>query len=149
LEEKEPRIFNFKVSIEEAEAIDADAKKLGMSRSDYIRTRVLSPIINAPFANLEALLRFTIWTQNRLHIAMFSIPQAMRLKAEKLRKEAGTSTNKSFQEAVMLEDEDLKSIYDDALARSLDFMVMLDRRILNLEGAIAEASQNTSGDNNG
>ena len=143
MEEKEQRVFNFKVSVEEAEAIDAAAEKLGMTRSEYIRTRVLSPLINAPFANLEALLRFIIWTQNRLHIAMFSIPQAQRVKAEKLREETETPDDKSFQEAALLDDEDLKAIYDDALERSLAFMIALDKRVLNLEGAIA--GQNTPG----
>jgi hypothetical protein len=43
MEEKERRMLNFVVSVEEAVRIDSAAREGGLSRSDYIRKRLLAP----------------------------------------------------------------------------------------------------------
>ncbi len=121
MEEREQRIFNFKVSIEEAETIDAAAKGLGMTRSDYLRSRVLLPLNTIPSSNLEALLRYLIYITNRTHIAIYSIAE-----------NEGTLTT-----------ERLRAIYDDAVTAGLRYMTELPERMAKTQAQIA-AQTNTA-----
>ena len=121
MEEREQRMFNFKVSIEEAETIDAAAKGLGMTRSDYLRSRVLLPLNTIPSSNLEALLRYLIYITNRTHIAIYSIAE-----------NEGTLTT-----------ERLRGIYDDTVTAGLRYMTELPERIAKTQAQIA-AQTNTA-----
>ncbi len=121
MEEREQRMFNFKVSIQEAETIDAAAKALGMTRSDYIRSRVLSASSTIQTGNVEALLRYLIYIANRTHIAVYSIAE-----------NAGTLTT-----------DRLRAIYDDAVTAGLRYMTELPERMANTQAQIA-AQTNTA-----
>jgi len=114
-------MFNFKVSIEEAETIDAAAKALGMTRSDYLRSRVLSAPSATPTANLEALLLYLIYITNRTHIAVYSIAE-----------NAGTPTT-----------DRLRTIYEDAVTAGLRYMIELPERMAKTQAQIA-AQTNTA-----
>ena len=108
-------MFNFKVSIEEAETIDAAAKGLGMTRSDYLRSRVLSVPDSISTGNLEALLRYLIYITNRTHIAVYSIAE-----------NAGTLTT-----------DRLRTIYDDAVTAGLRYMAELPERMATTQAQVA------------
>jgi len=121
MEEREQRMFNFKVSIEEAETIDAAAKGLGMTRSDYLRSRVLSAPSATLTANLEALLMYLIYITNRTHIAVYSVAE----------------------NAEILTTDRLRTIYDDAVTAGLRYMIELPERMAKTQAQIA-AQTNTA-----
>ena len=121
MEEREQRMFNFKVSIEEAETIDAAAKGLGMTRSDYLRSRVLSVPDSISTGNVKALLRYLIYITNRTHIAVYSIAET-----------AGTLTT-----------DRLRGIYDDAVTAGLRYMAELPERMATTQAQVA-AQTNTA-----
>ena len=127
MDKPKSRIISFQVSAEEEIDLNNAAEAMGISRSDYIRERVLSPIINTPSTSIETMLRYIVWTQQRLHIALFSIVefQSMLAKNEGLPWPA-------------LSKEDLQGILGEAYNVSVTFMTTLRERLLQMEGQIAE-----------
>jgi Ribbon-helix-helix protein, copG family len=131
VERQEPQTISFQVSAEEAKGINSAAEAMGVSRSEYIRERVLSPIINTPGTSIEALLRYIVWTQQRLHVAMFSIVEYQSLFAK----------NEGLPWPA-LSKEDLQGILGEAYGASIQFMATLHERLLRMEGQITEYQKN-------
>jgi hypothetical protein len=93
MEDSESRTITFKVSGEEAESIDSSARTAGLSRSDYIRQRLLN-LSRAPQPTPEpislskdpiALLHQVLYGLQRIIAAQYRIPfMAGTLPAEQL-----------------------------------------------------------------
>jgi mobilization protein NikA len=119
VEEKDQRMFNFKVSVEEAETIDAAAKAGNMTRSDYLRSRVLAAPALTPTAEVERLLRHLVYIASRTHVAVYAIPEA-----------AGTISTKQLRE-----------MYEGARTAGLEYMAELAERMAKAETHIASQSR--------
>jgi hypothetical protein len=112
--DEKQQVISCKVSDEEAETIKASAAALSISVSEYVRKRVLSRASEASTSNLETLSRFIIYMINRLHIAVFSIPEV-----------AGT-----------LSTEQLQTIYDSAVPEAVEWMPELPKHMAKLQAQI-------------
>ena len=115
MEERDQRMFNFKVSVEEAETIDAAAKAGNMTRSDYLRSRVLAAPPLTPTPEIERLLRHLVYIASRTHVAVYAIPET-----------AGTISTKQLRE-----------IYEGARIAGLEYMADLPERMAKAETHIA------------
>ncbi len=120
MEDKEKRIVSFQVSADELEAIEGAAAKKGISRSEYVRSKVLAAA-GEPQGNFEALLRYLIYITNRTHMAVYAIAE-----------NAGTLTT-----------DRLQTIYDDAVTEGLRCMAELPERMAKVQAQIA-AQTNTA-----
>jgi len=112
-------MFNFKVSVEEAETIDAAAKAGNMTRSDYLRSRVLAAPALPPTPEIERLLRHLVYIASRTHVAVYAIPEI-----------AGTISTKQLRE-----------IYEGARIAGLEYMADLPERMAKAETHIAGQSR--------
>ena len=121
MDEKQQQVISCKMSADEAEAINAAAASLGISVSEYVRSKVLASAGECLQGNLEALLRYLIYITNRTHIAVYSIAQ-----------NAGTLTT-----------DQLRTIYDDAVTAGLRYMAELPERMTKTQAQIA-AQTNTA-----
>ena len=121
MEDKDKRIVSFQVSADELEAIEGAAAKQGISRSEYVRSKVLAPAGQGPQGNFEALLRYLIYITNRTHMAVYAIAE-----------NAGTLTT-----------DRLQTIYDDAVTEGLRCMAELPERMAKTQAQIA-AQTNTA-----
>jgi len=120
VEEKDQRMLNFKVSVEEAETIDAAAKAGNMTRSDYLRSRVLAaPALTPTTSDIERLLRHLVYIASRTHVAVYAIPEA-----------AGTISTKQLRE-----------MYEGARTAGLEYMAELAERMAKAETYIASQSR--------
>jgi hypothetical protein len=118
MEEKDRRMLNFVVSIEEAMSIDSAAREAGLSRSDYIRKRLLSPVKTVDFAEKNnqqdpvVLLRELLFGTKRMHEALYQLAEQ----------------SKAFT------DEQLDAVQAEALQAGIDYLRDLDTHIArNLE----------------
>jgi hypothetical protein len=75
MDEKEQKVITFKLSGEEAEALDAKVSQAGMSRSDYLRMLLFAPP-EPTTEKLEALIKHAIYTINQTHTALYLIAEA-------------------------------------------------------------------------
>lgn len=64
MDDKDRRMISFQVSAEEAKAIEGAADNAGISRSEYLRQKVLSSASGTPDSETEALLRRLIYITN-------------------------------------------------------------------------------------
>ncbi len=126
MEDKERRIVSFQVSADEVEAIESAAANLGVSRSEYLRGRVLSPAgaeadnnTEALLRHLEGLLRHLVYVTSRTHVAVYAIPES-----------AGT-----------ISTERLREIYEGARIAGLEYMADLPERMVKAETHIASQSR--------
>ena len=122
MEDKERRIVSFQVSGEELETIEIAAANQGVSRSEYLRTKVLSASSASTESNAEALLqhlegilRHLIYITSRTHVAVYAIPET-----------AGTISTKQLRE-----------IYEGARIAGLEYMADLPERMVKAETHIA------------
>jgi hypothetical protein len=122
MEDKERRIVSFQVSADEVEAIESAAANLGVSRSEYLRSRILSPAsadadnnTEATLRHLEGLLRHLVYITSRTHVAVYAIPET-----------AGTMSTKQLRE-----------IYEGARIAGLEYMADLPERMAKAETNIA------------
>ena len=122
MEEKDQRMFNFKVSVEEAETIDAAAKAGNMTRSDYLRSRVLAAHALTPTPEIERLLQHLVYIASRIHVAVYAIPET-----------AGTISTRQLRE-----------IYDGARSAGLEYMSNLSERIAGAEAQVASRTRSDS-----
>jgi predicted outer membrane protein len=120
VEDKERRMISFQVSADELEAIEGEAAKQGISRSEYLRTKVLARASEGQHDDLEVLLRHLIYIATRTHNAVYSISE-----------EQGS-----------LATERLQRIYDRALTDGVKYMNELPQRIAK---ANAQIAGNTNG----
>jgi hypothetical protein len=126
MEDKERRIVSFQVSGDEVEAIERAAASQGVSRSEYLRSRVLSATnegtdknIEAALRHLQTLLRHIVYITSRTHVAVYAIPEA----------------------AGRLSTRRLREIYDDARSAGLEYMADLQERLAKAETHIASQSR--------
>jgi hypothetical protein len=75
MDEKEQKVITFKLSAEEAEALDAKVNQAGMSRSDYLRMVLFAPL-QPTTQRLENLIKHAIYQTNQVHTALYSIAEA-------------------------------------------------------------------------
>ena len=122
MEDKERRIVSFQVSADDVEAIESAAANLGVSRSEYLRTKVFSASSASTESNAEALLqhlegilRHLIYITSRTHVAVYAIPET-----------AGTISTKQLRE-----------IYEGARITGLEYMADLPERMVKAETHIA------------
>ena len=122
MEDKERRIVSFQVSGEELETIEIAAANQGVSRSEYLRTKVLSARsastesnAEASLQRLEGLLRHLVYITSRTHVAVYAIPET-----------AGTMSTKQLRE-----------IYEGARIAGLEYMADLPERMATAETQIA------------
>jgi len=125
MEDKERRIVSFQVSGKELETIEIAAANQGVSRSEYLRTKVLSASSASTESNAEALLqhlegilRHLIYITSRTHVAVYAIPET-----------AGTISTKQLRE-----------IYEGARIAGLEYMADLPERMAKAETHIASQS---------
>jgi hypothetical protein len=118
MEEKERRIVSFQVSGDELETIEIAAANQGVSRSEYLRTKVLSASSASTESNaeallqhLEGLLRHLVYITSRTHVAVYAIPET-----------AGTISTKQLRE-----------IYQDGRTAGLEYMADLPKRMAEAE----------------
>ncbi len=118
MEDKERRIVSFQVSGEELETIEIAAANQGVSRSEYLRTKVLSASgantesnAEASLQHLEGLLRHLVYITSRTHAAVYAIPET-----------AGT-----------IPTEQLREIYEDARIAGLEYIADLPVRMAKAE----------------
>lgn len=126
MEDKERRIVSFQVSCDELQAIENASAKLGVSRSEYLRTRVLSTTGASEERNLddsprqlERLLRHLVYITSRTHVAVYAIPET-----------AGTISTKQLRE-----------LYDDARTAGLEYLAELPERMAKAETQLASLSR--------
>jgi hypothetical protein len=112
--------IGFRVSAKERQALDEEATKAGVSLTEYVRSKAFSAASAAPTADLEALIRYLIYMINRLHVAVFSIPEV-----------AGT-----------LSTEQLQTIYESAVTEAVQWMPELPKHMAKLQ---AQITAHTSG----
>src|SRR5712691_13495957 len=93
-------MISFQVSVDELEAIEGEAARQGISRSEYLRTKVMAQPGEGSQGNTEALLRHLIYITTRTHIAVYSI----------------------VEEEGSLSTERLQRIYDIALAEGFKYI---------------------------
>ena len=125
MEDKERRIVSFQVSGEELETIEIAAANQGVSRSEYLRTKVLSSSSASTESNaegslqhLEGLLRHLVYITSRTHVAVYAIPET----------------------AGIISTKQLREIYEGARTAGLEYMANLPERMAKAEAQIA--SQN-------
>ena len=115
MEEKDRRMLNFVVSVEEAMSIDSAAREAGLSRSDYIRKRLLSPVKTESVSFAEknnqqdpvVLLRELLFGTKRMHEALYQLAEQ----------------SKAFT------DEQLDAVQAEALQAGIDYLKDLDTHI--------------------
>jgi hypothetical protein len=116
------QVVTFRVTPKELEELDTEAKQAGLARSDYIRSRVFSPLPVPLDGNVELLLRHVIYIAVRTHSAIYSIPE----------QQGSLST------------ERLQQIYDRALTDGVKYMNELPQRIAKANGQIAGHTNGSS-----
>jgi hypothetical protein len=112
------QVMSFKLSEGEAEAIKATASTEGISVSEYLRNRAVPRSNEASAANLDTLLHYLMYMFNRLHIAVFSIPEV-----------AGT-----------LSAQQLQTIYDSAGTEAVEWMNELPKHMGKLQTRMNKAA---------
>jgi hypothetical protein len=115
MDDTELRTITFKVSHDEAEAIDAAARAGGFTRSDYIRQRLLnrqldslqSPLNVAETRDSTVLLHYIIYGLQRIHTGMYLMAET----------------------AGALSPEQLDAIDCGTAQRGIEFLSNIDERI--------------------
>ena len=129
MDEKDRRMLNFVVSSEEAESIDSSARTAGLSRSDYIRKRLLAqpsgeggtdnPLLNLPLAPSKdsiLLLQHALYGIQKIYAAVYRFAEI----------------SGGFSE------EELDEVGDRSTKKALDFINNLDARMAKTRQLFAE-----------
>ena len=114
MEDQERRIVSFQVSAAEAESIEAAAAKEGVSRSEYLRQKLLSPRPEAPTTDIEAMLRHLIYITNCTHGGVYAIAEA-----------AGTLPTKRLRE-----------VYNENAGRAARYMAELPKHLARIQDRV-------------
>lgn len=94
MEEKDTKILSFEVSAEEAQTVADAARELGISRSEYLRQRLLTTVKTKPenpgakrySENLIMLLQETLYGLQRTHVSLFGIANLSGVDQDELEK---------------------------------------------------------------
>jgi hypothetical protein len=123
MDENELKSITFKVSSEEAENIDNAARQAGLSRSEYLRQRLLVPQEGLQPAEKMGetrdptiLLYQILYGIDRLHNGMYMMAE----------------------EAKTLSPQQLKEIFDETTRAGVDFLSTIDERIAKTRKQLAE-----------
>jgi hypothetical protein len=123
MDDTELRTITFKVSREEAEAIDAAAREGGFTRSDYIRQRLLnlqrdsreSPQNVFETRDSTVLLHYIIYGLQRIHTGMYMMAET----------------------AGALSSEQLDAIESATAQRGIEFLSNIDERVAKTRAQLA------------
>jgi hypothetical protein len=107
--------IGFRVTAKERQTLDEEATKAEQTLTEYVRSKAFSAGNTAPTRDLEPLSRYLMYMINRVHIAVFSIPEV-----------AGT-----------LSTEQLQTIYDSAVPEAVEWMPELPKHMAKLQAQIA------------
>jgi hypothetical protein len=66
MDDNDRRMISFQASAKELETIEERARKRGLSRSEYIRTRTTIDPEQSPESDLEALVKHGIYLTNQV-----------------------------------------------------------------------------------
>lgn len=102
--------LSFRVPADAVAAIEAQAAKAGMNRSEYLRARALSAESAEQPPDTETLLRHIIFMLARVHNALYMMPEM--------------EGNLSYAQ--------LRAIYKLTEKKGLEYLGMVDRRIEEL-----------------
>jgi Ribbon-helix-helix protein, copG family len=124
VDEKERQMLTFQVSAEEAEAIAAAARQSGLSRSDYIRQRLLnlqrdsreSPHNVPETRDSTVLLHHIIYGLQRIHTGMYMMAET----------------------AGVLSPEQLDAIDRATAERGIEFLSNINERIAKMRTQLAQ-----------
>jgi hypothetical protein len=123
MDENELKSITFKVSSEEAENIDNAARQAGLSRSEYLRQRLLvsqegaQPAGNTADTRDPTILLYQIlYGIDRLHNGMYMMAE----------------------EAKTLSPQQLKEIFDETTRAGVDYLSTIDERIAKTRRQLAE-----------
>jgi len=124
VDDKERQMLTFQVSAEEAETIAAAARQSGLSRSDYIRQRLLnlqrdsreSPQNVAETRDITVLLHHIIYGLQRIHTGMYMMAET----------------------AGALSPEQLDAIDRATAERGIEFLSNIDERITKTRAQLAQ-----------
>ena len=116
------QVMSIRLSSEELQKIDDAAAAAGMSRPDYARSKLLAPAIDLPSSRLEALIKHGIYMANQIYVALYSIAEAEG-KARRF-----------------LSTEELREVYDQVRATTLDYAVEFPDSFEAVQKEIAAAS---------
>ena len=75
MEEKDQTI-GFRVTLKERQRLEEEAKQAGLSLTDHVRAKLLSPASSNGNGNLEALIKHCIYMVNQVYVGLFSIAEA-------------------------------------------------------------------------
>ena len=123
MDEKEQKVITFKLSVEEAEKLDAKADAAELSRSDYLRKVLFTPSVPSN-GKLEDLIKHAIYTINQVHTALYSIAEAEG--------KAGR----------FLSTEELRDIYKSVRVETIRYALEFPERFEAVQAEIAAAAQN-------
>jgi hypothetical protein len=123
MDEKQPQVISCKVSPDEAETIKSRAAALGISLSEYVRSRALSRPTEASNDRLEALVKHGIYLANQIYVALYSIAEAEG--------KAGR----------FLSTEQLGTVYDRVRAVALGYAVEFPEHFNAVQAEIAAMSK--------
>jgi hypothetical protein len=116
MDEKERRFISFQVSAKEAETIEAAAAQQGVSRSEYLRQKLLAPAVQPTNCDIEAMLRHLIHITNCTHGAVYSIAET-----------AGT-----------VPTPQLREIYDDLTTAMTRYLADLPNRMAKVQERVRQ-----------
>ena len=117
----------FRATAEEVATMDASAKASGISRADYVRSKVLAastPTPDARIDNLEAMIKHAIYAINQVHTALYSIAEAEG--------KAGR----------FLSTEELREVYKRVRVEAIRYALEFPERFVAVQAEIAAAAQN-------
>lgn len=123
MNDKERQMLTFQVSAEEAETIAAAARQSGLSRSDYIRQRLLnlqqdsreSPQNFPETRDSTVLLHYIIYGLQRIHTGMYMMAET----------------------ASVLSSERIDAIDRATAQRGIEFLSNIDERITKTHAQLA------------
>jgi hypothetical protein len=123
MDEKEQKVITFKLSVEEAEKLDAEANAAELSRSDYLRKVLFTPSVPSN-GKLEDLIKHAIYTINQVHTALYSVAEA------------------EGKAARFLSTEELRDVYKRVRVEAIRYALEFPQRFDVVQAEIAAAAQN-------
>jgi hypothetical protein len=116
----------FRATPQEIAKMDEEAKAAGLSRADYVRSKVLAPPAGTLNANSNRMLEHLGYMINQVHEAIYSIAEAEG--------EAGR----------FLSTAQLREVYDAVRVRSIQYALDFSDQFAAIQAAIAAAKKGTA-----
>jgi hypothetical protein len=74
--EERDQTIGFRVTLKERQRLEEEAKQAGLSLTDHVRARLLSPTRSDGNGNLETLIKYAIYAISQTQNALYSIAEA-------------------------------------------------------------------------